>query len=773
MKLQSDRHEVERSNVASESGFKIKTTAKAFAILSEGIYTDPILAVVRELSCNAYDAHSAANNPAPFEIHVPNSLEPWFHVKDFGTGLSDEDVMNLYSTYFESTKTDSNDFIGALGLGSKSPFSYTKAFEVISRFEHVKRTYSIFINEDGVPTIARLGEFVTDDHNGLEVRITVKSTDFWTFQDKIRDALRWFPVKPTIVGASRFEWLQMPKENLTGNGWSMFDTDFKDDYSKMTAVQGNVSYKVDISKLSLREADTQMFQHCHIVGFFSIGELEVAASREEIRYDDRSSAALIKKIRDVRAGILKSIEAKVEILQNEGKNLWTIMIHLNNMAHEMFGNRHIFKEFIALSKNSAVMWYIEKDGVLQIPELSGHSVMAYTLAGGDPIKASVRRSHLGSGITPATDIVVFRNDMKNGGIAKVTHFLRTKAATSAPTTKGEIPRTAIIIKAFDKPNLWDKSDLKVPPPPLDSELKFGKNIVQVEWTEDQFEEEYEKIVEALGDIEVKLASTDAPAPPRTSSSEYRSVPIFRFNSVNVRRYGKSTITWERVPSQEMDLTKDSLYFFIRNGSHITVIGPDGKEKDVTWDVSKTHEYLQSAIELINNAQKSSFTMKNVFAVGSMAAKKIKKLPNWVNLFDALKTQMDQFKPAVQYFKSLPLTSDAMGIRDAIVNNGRRGARDEFIEHLKSLHKKSQFKVTLTSLIEDTLKYEKNATMCAFVQKLDVDLGTKVFDNLTPKGYFTKAAFKDYPMLTFVNHYQYLDKAQAKLFFDYINVIDRS
>src|SRR5271156_6461407 len=140
MKLHTDRNEVERSNVASESSFRIKTTAKAFDILSSGLYTDRVLAVVRELSCNAYDAHVAANNLEPFEIHVPNSLEPWFHVKDFGTGLSDEDVMNLYSTYFESTKTDSNDFIGALGLGSKSPFSYTKAFEVISRFEHVRRT---------------------------------------------------------------------------------------------------------------------------------------------------------------------------------------------------------------------------------------------------------------------------------------------------------------------------------------------------------------------------------------------------------------------------------------------------------------------------------------------------------------------------------------------------------------------------------------------------------------------------------------------------------
>lgn len=766
MKLHTDRHEVERSNVASESGFKIKTTAKAFAILSEGIYTDPILAVVRELSCNAYDAHIAANNPAGFEIHVPNSLEPWFHVKDFGTGLSDDDVMNLYSTYFESTKSDSNDFIGALGLGSKSPFSYTKAFEVISRFEYVKRTYSIFINEDGVPTIARLGEFVTNECNGLEVRITVKKEDFWTFQDKVRAALRWFPVKPTIIGATRFEWPEVQKESLSGKNWRMFDSDFDNGYTKMTAVQGNVAYKVDIGKLSLRTADTQMFENCHVVGFFEIGELEVAASREEIRYDDRSAAALVKKIREVRAGILKSIETKVELLQSEDKSLWTIMIHLNRMAEEMFGSRHTFNEFIALSKNPAIMWYLERGERLQIPDLSGHSVMAYTISsGGDPSKASIKRSHLGSGVDPDTDTVVFCNDMKTGGIARVAHYLRKQAElryNGSPTKNKEIVRTAIIIKQYDNPNLWEKADPKNPT------LK----PVQVKWDEEEFEEEYESIIKSLGDVEVKLASTDVPAPPRGRAGEYKSIPIFRFRSVNVRRYAKSTITWDRVTSDELDFTKDSLYFFIRNGSHITMLGSDGKEKDVTWDVPKTEEYLQSAIKIINDAQGSKYTMKNVFGVGSLAAKKIKKLPNWINLFDVLKTQMDQFKPAVEFFKKVQSTADIMGIREVIINN-RGHRRNVFMNKIQDLDKKSEFKTLVEPFIEDTLAYETLSVMCNFVQKLDVDLGTKIFDNTVPKGYYEKNAFNSYPMLSFVNNYSYLDSNQTKLFFDYINTIDRS
>jgi len=118
-------------NTGAVQEFNIKNSAKAFSILSSGLYANKIRAIVRELSCNAYDSHvQAGKSDIPFEIHLPNVLEPWFSVKDQGTGLSVQEVQNIYSTYFESTKTGSNDFIGALGLGSKSPFSYTDNFSV-------------------------------------------------------------------------------------------------------------------------------------------------------------------------------------------------------------------------------------------------------------------------------------------------------------------------------------------------------------------------------------------------------------------------------------------------------------------------------------------------------------------------------------------------------------------------------------------------------------------------------------------------------------------
>ncbi len=77
MLLQTHARGVETDGIISAGNFNIKTTAKAFEILSSGIYSNPIHAIVRELSANAYDAHVAAGTTnVPFEITLPSALSP-------------------------------------------------------------------------------------------------------------------------------------------------------------------------------------------------------------------------------------------------------------------------------------------------------------------------------------------------------------------------------------------------------------------------------------------------------------------------------------------------------------------------------------------------------------------------------------------------------------------------------------------------------------------------------------------------------------------------
>jgi len=174
------------SNVGEVGEFRIRNSAKAFSILSSGLYANKVRAIIREYSCNAVDSHvEAGRADTPFDVHLPNSLEPWFAVRDYGVGLDEQQVRNIFTTYFESTKTATDELIGGLGLGSKSAFSYTDNFTIVAVKAGIKRVFTAFINDQGVPSIAPMGEEASNEPNGVEIRFAVEdSYDFRKFYNE-------------------------------------------------------------------------------------------------------------------------------------------------------------------------------------------------------------------------------------------------------------------------------------------------------------------------------------------------------------------------------------------------------------------------------------------------------------------------------------------------------------------------------------------------------------------------------------------------------------
>ncbi len=102
------------------------------ASLLRNNYSNPTLAVVREITANALDAKSAAGSARPIEVSVPSTMNPHFCVRDFGGGLSQDDIFGLYSKYGKSTKRNSNNYIGAFGIGKFAPLSYGNNFTIVS-----------------------------------------------------------------------------------------------------------------------------------------------------------------------------------------------------------------------------------------------------------------------------------------------------------------------------------------------------------------------------------------------------------------------------------------------------------------------------------------------------------------------------------------------------------------------------------------------------------------------------------------------------------------
>ena len=58
------------------------------------------------------------------------------------------ELQTTYTTYFDSNKTHSNDFVGCMGLGSKTPFTLSDAFTVTSVKNGKKTTVINYLDED-------------------------------------------------------------------------------------------------------------------------------------------------------------------------------------------------------------------------------------------------------------------------------------------------------------------------------------------------------------------------------------------------------------------------------------------------------------------------------------------------------------------------------------------------------------------------------------------------------------------------------------------------
>lgn len=311
-------------NTGAVQEFAIKNSAKAFSILSSGLYANKIRAIVRELSCNAYDSHVAAGKAdIPFEIHLPNSLEPWFSVKDFGTGLSVQEVQNIYSTYFESTKTNSNDYIGALGLGSKSPFSYTDNFSVTAIKNGIVGLFSCIINDNGIPSTVLMSTYNTTEPNGVEVKFSVnQKDDFYKFTNEAQEVLMYFPVKPNVKGSAGFS----VKEQSYVEKDIIPNVSIISSYDSV-AVMGNIAYKIDTGIIAKHIPDlSNLLAGSRLEIRFNIGELDIQASREGLSYIPSTIEAFKNKLQGISDYLQTAIETEIK----EIDNVWEKVQYLVN-----------------------------------------------------------------------------------------------------------------------------------------------------------------------------------------------------------------------------------------------------------------------------------------------------------------------------------------------------------------------------------------------------------------------------------------------------------
>ena len=303
------------TNIKNSTSFTIQANRKAFEILSSQIYTYKERAIIRELVCNAYDSHLMAKTSLPIQIKIDQNTQT-LSIIDHGIGMTQKQMEKLYTTYFDSNKNDTNDFIGGLGLGSKSPFCYTDSFSVISKCKGKLTEYLCFIGETGPQLVLQNQENCLD--SGFEVIIPLKTEDMRKFIEEAKVFISECIDKANIelwVDSKKIDDITPAyKKFITDN----FYSDHRSSYGTFTVRMGIVRYSVE--KKVLDELATESYI-TYIMGGnmvdLPIGSLEIAASRETLSLDKKTKIKLVNFVRSEVLSLLNKAKKNLSIYKND------------------------------------------------------------------------------------------------------------------------------------------------------------------------------------------------------------------------------------------------------------------------------------------------------------------------------------------------------------------------------------------------------------------------------------------------------------------------
>ena len=159
--------------------YTVKASSELMKLLSSGIYSNKILAVVRELTANALDVTQESGD-VQLEIKTIKNKH-FFIVRDTGPGLAADETVKLMSTYGNTTKSDQDAADGMFGIGSKSPFAYTREFYIRSIKNGEAHYFKCYKDDNNYPFIEHLKSEATDIHSGLEYRVPIEDKDVAEF----------------------------------------------------------------------------------------------------------------------------------------------------------------------------------------------------------------------------------------------------------------------------------------------------------------------------------------------------------------------------------------------------------------------------------------------------------------------------------------------------------------------------------------------------------------------------------------------------------------
>ena len=303
MKIVNDT--IERHGCLPGEKIKMKFDEKSTEFLMDTLsrlYADSRMAIVREYSTNALDATIAAGSTQPIEVSTPNAMNRYLIIRDFGIGMSADDIRNVYSLYGASTSRESNDFTGGFGIGSKSGFTYTNTFIVTSVKNSRKVVVSVSRSDSEGAEMQIVSDTETDEPSGTTIMIQTKRGDNF-LKECERLFKYWAP--GTVMVNGREPYKVSGTEIAPGIMMSKDGSYNLNPYDII--VMGGVPYPV---RLSIPCMDRSRNYLCFIC-WVPVGWVNPTPNREQLKESDLTQNTLRNLENQIDSSIRKLVEDQI------------------------------------------------------------------------------------------------------------------------------------------------------------------------------------------------------------------------------------------------------------------------------------------------------------------------------------------------------------------------------------------------------------------------------------------------------------------------------
>jgi hypothetical protein len=289
-------------------GFGISDVRLVVDILSK-LYAYPIRTLVQEYICNGRDAMREAGTwgKMPMVISVPNKFEPTFKVRDYGVGITPDRMENIFVNYGSSTKRNTNTQTGGFGIGAKSAFSYTDSFTITSFVDGIKYLYVAHLGDQGGVNLIQQSK--TNEANGVEISIGVKSNDTREFTEAVQRCVRYWSEPIKFHGVADGE-INQRAPIATLDNMAIYSGETK------------TIYLVDGIEYDVMEEQTKSYwkdipylnSHNHVVAInVPNGFFKIASSRERLENNDDNKQKQKNLFNNCKKHIQNVIDTKINV----------------------------------------------------------------------------------------------------------------------------------------------------------------------------------------------------------------------------------------------------------------------------------------------------------------------------------------------------------------------------------------------------------------------------------------------------------------------------